>query len=467
MLSGVNSEQSNTILSLVSIAENSTTDWKSNYTYIEDISDGRGYTINIVGFCTGTGDFLWLVQDLQKFSPKHALCSFLPALLKVNGSSSHKGLEKLPSLIKTLGNDTDYLRATWDTINNFYWNPVLELAKKYNLHNTVSLGQLYDMNINAGDLNSATVIGKPTGTEDDWLVKVQNEWLKRITKVDHSLDSGQPDRAKMWMSIAKNHELVLPISVTCYNEKYTIKQTPKPPIPITPAPITPAPTPKPTPKPIPKPTPVPIPKPAPGLIVPLNILDLSDFKNSKSWNITKVSYGDKNTLHGIVSDPLTKSGYVLKVNYLKGSYKPSANIDGGIGFYASPSIFPCRSVRLSYELCFADNFDPVNGGKLPGLFIGPPGASGGNHDTDNASCRIMWRKENNDMIQAEAYVYTPCQQDPSYNMIPNIILNSTYGDSLWRGIFNSRKVVRPADLMGVQRSLVPSQHGIQVADHVL
>lgn len=42
MLSGINSEQSNTILSLVSIAENSTTDWKSNYTYIEDISDGRG-----------------------------------------------------------------------------------------------------------------------------------------------------------------------------------------------------------------------------------------------------------------------------------------------------------------------------------------------------------------------------------------------------------------------------------------
>jgi hypothetical protein len=167
--------------------------------------------------------------------------------------------------------------------------------------------------------------------------------------------------------------------------------------------------------------------------------DLSDFKNSKSWNIIKVGHGDKSTLHGIVADPLTKSGYVLKVNYLKGSYKPSAKIDGGIGFYASPSIFPAKSVRLSYELYFADNFDPVNGGKLPGLFIGPPGASGGNHDTDNASCRIMWRKEKNNLIQAEAYVYMPCPQDPSYSKIPNIILNSTYGDSLWRGIFNFKR----------------------------
>ncbi|MEO8690762.1 MAG: chitosanase [Solirubrobacteraceae bacterium] len=42
---------------LVSSAENSSLDWRSQYRYIEDIHDGRGYTAGIIGFCSGTGYF--------------------------------------------------------------------------------------------------------------------------------------------------------------------------------------------------------------------------------------------------------------------------------------------------------------------------------------------------------------------------------------------------------------------------
>ena len=48
-LDGVTPEQGNTILQLVAIAENGTTNWPSAFTYCEDIKDGRGYTCNIVG----------------------------------------------------------------------------------------------------------------------------------------------------------------------------------------------------------------------------------------------------------------------------------------------------------------------------------------------------------------------------------------------------------------------------------
>ncbi|MFE9822982.1 chitosanase [Streptomyces sp. NPDC005791] len=77
---------------LVSSAENSTLDWKAQYGYIEDIGDGRGYTAGIIGFCSGTGDLLKVVERYTAKRPGNALGEFLPALRAVNGGDSHEGL---------------------------------------------------------------------------------------------------------------------------------------------------------------------------------------------------------------------------------------------------------------------------------------------------------------------------------------------------------------------------------------
>lgn len=79
-------------MELLSSAENSTLDWKAQYRYIEDIKDGRGYTAGIIGFCSGTGDMLVMVEAYTKTEPGNALAPFLPALRKVNGTASHRGL---------------------------------------------------------------------------------------------------------------------------------------------------------------------------------------------------------------------------------------------------------------------------------------------------------------------------------------------------------------------------------------
>lgn len=221
--------QADTILSLVSIAENDTTQWWTQYNYIQDIGDGRGYTINIVGFCTGTGDFLWVVQDLQKINPNHPLVAYLPALEKVNGTASHVGLDGLPALIASLGNDPEYLQATWDGITHFYWGPAMTAATKYGLQFPISKGQLYDISLNAGDL---TILNKMTalspaqgGDEKAWLQQLQGLWLQMITVGDTSLDSGQPDRALMWQSILSkgNVNLDRPLTgLSCYGDSFTI-----------------------------------------------------------------------------------------------------------------------------------------------------------------------------------------------------------------------------------------------------
>ncbi|WP_425424373.1 chitosanase [Streptomyces lushanensis] len=77
---------------LVSSAENSSLDWKAQYGYIEDIGDGRGYTAGIVGFCSGCGDLLLVVQRYTDARPGNALERFLPALRAVRGGASHEGL---------------------------------------------------------------------------------------------------------------------------------------------------------------------------------------------------------------------------------------------------------------------------------------------------------------------------------------------------------------------------------------
>lgn len=85
-------DKKETAMELVSSAENSSLNWKKQYSYIEDIKDGRGYTAGIIGFCSGTGDMLEVVKNYTQEQPDNKLAKFLPALKKVNGSDSHEGL---------------------------------------------------------------------------------------------------------------------------------------------------------------------------------------------------------------------------------------------------------------------------------------------------------------------------------------------------------------------------------------
>src|SRR5690349_2698735 len=79
-------------MQIVATAENSSLDWRAQFGYIEDIGDGRGYTAGIIGFCSGTGDMLELVEAYTAAAPANGLARFLPALRSVNGTASHAGL---------------------------------------------------------------------------------------------------------------------------------------------------------------------------------------------------------------------------------------------------------------------------------------------------------------------------------------------------------------------------------------
>ncbi|OIJ66401.1 chitosanase [Streptomyces mangrovisoli] len=143
-------------MQLVSSAENSSLDWKAQYKYIEDIGDGRGYTAGIIGFCSGTGDMLDLVQLYTDRKPGNVLATYLPALRTVDGSDSHAGLDpNFPKDWRKAAQDTAFQQAQNDERDRVYFDPAVRQGKTDGLR---ALGQFayYDAIVMHGDGDDPT-----------------------------------------------------------------------------------------------------------------------------------------------------------------------------------------------------------------------------------------------------------------------------------------------------------------------
>ncbi|KAJ3399439.1 chitosanase [Chytriomyces confervae] len=265
------------IMSLVWVAENSegnldgVVPWYKAYSYIQNIGDGRGFTTNIVGFCSGTGDLLVFLQNLQKISPCHPLTKYIPDVRilsdnpALNGNLN--GLKGLPQLVLAYGGgpngdgpiDPAYVEATWKTLTTVgdsgYWGTAMDYSRKYFLSLPISKGQLYDIGLNAGIGGLDTVLRRVTtppptpatsgkDAEVKWLLNLQAEWIKYIAETP-SINDGQLDRGLMWQHLVdptktqKNSkgqigannkvpilDFTFPISVNCYGSTLNI-QAPK------------------------------------------------------------------------------------------------------------------------------------------------------------------------------------------------------------------------------------------------
>ncbi|MDK0523057.1 chitosanase [Streptomyces sp. ML-6] len=143
-------------MQLVSSAENSSLDWKAQYKYIEDIDDDRGYTAGIIGFCSGTGDMLDLVELYTERKPDNILAKYLPALRKVDGTPSHEGLD--PNFTKDwvkAASDSAFRKAQDDERDRVYFNPAVKRGKADGVG---TLGQFayYDAIVMHGDGGDST-----------------------------------------------------------------------------------------------------------------------------------------------------------------------------------------------------------------------------------------------------------------------------------------------------------------------
>lgn len=231
-------------LALTSTAENATTDWQSSYTYIEDINDGRGYTGGIVGFCSGTGDMLSLVEYANTLQPNNILTPYIPKLQQIMNASysnrpalSHSLLD--PSYSQdwhTAGNTSWFRQAQRDKRDEVYWTPAFLQAKADGL-SALGLAMYYDVSVNHGPgsdsesfggiVNTAKSNATPPSQGGDEKTYLRAIIAARDAVLKQWGDYQSNGRSTIHQTLINNNfTLALPISWSVYGDSYTLTSYP-------------------------------------------------------------------------------------------------------------------------------------------------------------------------------------------------------------------------------------------------
>ncbi|KAJ7765793.1 hypothetical protein B0H16DRAFT_402523 [Mycena metata] len=124
---------------------------------------------------------------------------------------------------------------------------------------------------------------------------------------------------------------------------------------------------------------------------------------------------------------------VMQLLYPAGSSNPAGQPQGGAEIYCTPiDITSAQMVTLEYSVWFPYKFNWVKGGKLPGLYGGRMGCSGGDAALNCFSTRLMWRQGG----KGELYLYA--KKDKQTAALCNDSqseCNADYGLSIGRGSF--------------------------------
>nr|WP_203597830.1 chitosanase [Streptomyces sp. SID7909] len=227
-------------MQLVSSAENSTLDWKAQYEYIEDIGDGRGYTGGIIGFCSGTGDMLRVVERYAKSRPGNALERFLPALRKVKGGDAHTGLgSPFTRAWAEAAKDARFREAQDAERDASYFDPAVRRAKEDGLG---TLGQFayYDAYVMHGEADAEGTTGFRTirsraldaarapadgGDETAYLDAFLDARVDAIREEPSHSDTSRVETAQRVFLDRGNLDLDPPLAWKVYGDSYEIKRS--------------------------------------------------------------------------------------------------------------------------------------------------------------------------------------------------------------------------------------------------
>lgn len=218
---------------LVSSAENSSLDWRARYGYIEDIHDGRGYTAGIIGFCSGTGDMLAVVRAYTRWRPHNQLARFLPALRRVNGTASHRGLgRRFVRAWRRSARDPALRRAQDRERDREYFRPAVWRARRDGLR---ALGQFvyYDAAVvhgpdGMGAIRRRALARAATpatgGDEVAYLEAYLDERVAEMRKEAAHEDVSRIDAAQRRFLREGNLDLDPPLRWSVYGDPYLIER---------------------------------------------------------------------------------------------------------------------------------------------------------------------------------------------------------------------------------------------------
>lgn len=148
----------------------------------------------------------------------------------------------------------------------------------------------------------------------------------------------------------------------------------------------------------------------------------------------------------------------LRVRYPKGAVGPAA----GGAQWLCPLAARYEALTLSYELCFADGFDFVLGGKLPGLAGGEANTGGDRpNGRDGFSARMMWRA-GGAVVQ---YVYHPDQLGVWGDDLPWDAGHArVFRPGVWHSVRHEIVLNTPGERNGVVRGFFDGELALERTD---
>jgi hypothetical protein len=233
---GFTEEQADTILSLISLPENSNLEWWKNYNYASQLKDGRGWTVTLYGACSGTGDLLMILEELQKINPDHKLVKYIKPMKKTRGDDV-TGLENLGKDINGLGDDKEWREAVWKIYIQLYWSFARDFADKKGsaanrpgpkLTSPLTCGFMVDTALNHGpDIESFGPIlkkmqNKNESNEEKWFLDFCEARRQLLKAGYQDLDTSKTgDRCTLWANLFKTENVKLTRSMKLYKGYWT------------------------------------------------------------------------------------------------------------------------------------------------------------------------------------------------------------------------------------------------------
>lgn len=227
------------VFALVSSAENSTLDYSIQYSYIQDIGDGRGYTAGIIGFTSATGDLLEVVEKYAELkSSDNILEKYIPILKEVVGSDSIIGLGELfISDWELAANDIELIQAQDIILYNSYLHPAVEFANEDKLS---ILGQYiyYDALVVHGpgeddeeesfngirsEAKKLSITPDRGGSEKEYLLSFLKARILIMEKEEAHSDLSRINTQIKFLN-ENNFNLTLPIQWVMYNDNFELTQ---------------------------------------------------------------------------------------------------------------------------------------------------------------------------------------------------------------------------------------------------
>jgi chitosanase len=224
-----------TIQQITSIFENSTTELE--YTYCENIDDGRGLTFGFAGFCSGTYDGTMFLKEYKKLNPENKLIKYIPIFENIDNideKDNTEGLEDFAEDFASCIDDSRFIEAQINLCDRLYWNPSQEAVNEIGAKYPITKGQLYDAFINHGENGARDLMEEATdnvgGTPDsgvdekEWLSCFLNARLQVLE--EDSTWKEAIDRIFVYQKLLddNNYYLTRPIEITCYGDDFILEK---------------------------------------------------------------------------------------------------------------------------------------------------------------------------------------------------------------------------------------------------